>query len=125
MTKDFPEIFDDITYDFKVIQEVSDEWLFDAMHVLYVPEEYVFDKDDHYKEFFDTEERYDYIFGHGVLKEAFPYIKETKNDHTRRKAPYFNSDELLDLCKGEVIFGHYHVHTEFCDGLVSYSGSIF
>ena len=125
MTKDFPEIFDDITYDFKVIQEVSDEWLFDDMHVLYVPEEYVFDKDEHYKEFFDTEKRYDYIFGHGVLKEAFPYIKETKNDHTRRKAPYFNSDELLDLCKGEVIFGHYHVHTEFCDGLVSYSGSIF
>lgn len=124
MTQDFPEIFDDITYDFKVIKEVSDEWLFDDMHVLYVPEEYVYNKEEHYKEYMKVDE-YDYIFGHGMIQDAFPYIKESKKDHERRKAPIFTSDELVEYCKGDVLFGHYHIHKEYLNGAVSYVGSTF
>ena len=125
MTTDFPEIFDGLSYDFKVIEEVSDEWLFEDMHVLYVPEEYLFDKDDHYKEAFKEVDVYDYIFGHGIISEAFPYIKPKKNDHERRHAPAFTAEELLEYCKGDVLFGHYHIHSEYLGGSVSYVGSTF
>lgn len=125
MTTDFPEIFDGLSYDFKVINEVSDEWLFEDMHVLYVPEEYLFDKDEHYKEAFKEVDVYDYIFGHGIISEAFPYIKPKKNDHERRHAPAFTSEELLEYCKGHVLFGHYHIHSEYLGGSVSYVGSTF
>ena len=125
MTTDFPEIFDGLSYDFKVIDEVSDEWLVEDMHVLYVPEEYLFDKDDHYKEAFKEVDVYDYIFGHGIISEAFPYIKPKKNDHERRHAPAFTAEELLEYCKGDVLFGHYHIHSEYLGGSVSYVGSTF
>lgn len=125
MTTDFPEIFDGLTYDFRVIDEVTDEWLFDDMHVLYVPEEYVFDKEQRYKEVFQEVDNYDYIFGHGMISEAFPYIKSKKNDHERRHAPTFTAEELMEYCKGHILFGHYHIHSEYFDGSVAYSGSIF
>lgn len=123
--EDFPEILDGISYDFKVIKELSDEWLFEDMHVLYVPEEYLFDKNEYYEDTFKKEDEYDYVFGHGVIQDAFPYIKPKENDHVRRHAPVFTTEELSRICKGDVLFGHYHIHSEYLDGKVCYSGSMF
>lgn len=125
IVEDFPEILDGITYDFKVIKEVSDEWLYDDLHVLYVPEEYLFDKEEYYKDTFAKQDEYDYVFGHGTIQEAFPYIKPKTTDHTRRHAPVFTAEELANICKGDVLFGHYHIHSEYLDGSVSYVGSTF
>ena len=125
IVEDFPEVFDGLTYDFKVITQLSDEWLFEDMHVLYVPEEYVFDKEEYYGDILNKEDEYDYVFGHGVIQEAFPYIKPKEVDHIRRRAPVFTAEELDNICKGDVLFGHYHIHSEYLDGKVSYSGSMF
>jgi DNA repair exonuclease SbcCD nuclease subunit len=127
LAADIPQLLGkELPYDFKVIDTISEEELYPGMHVLYMPEEYVFDKEEYYKEFFLEKDKYDYVFGHGMINEAFPYIKpSTTKDHIRRKAPSFTADELADICKGEVIFGHYHIRKEWLDGKVSYVGSTF
>lgn len=112
-----------ITNNFKVISTVEEEELFPDLHVLYIPEEYVFDADSYYAEYFREDRKYDYVFGHGMIYEAFGgRIKEPeKRSSSRRKAPIFRSGDLSRICKGNVYFGHYHVHTEMDN--VKYVGS--
>lgn len=125
LEEDIP-LLSKIPYDFKVITTVSEEELLPGLHVLYVPEEYVFDKEEYYKDYLSEDKHYDYIFGHGVIKEAFPYIKHSKTvEKNRRRAPEFEAGELFDRVRGHVIFGHYHIHSEYYDDKVSYSGSLF
>ena len=110
---------------FKVIKTVSEEELDKGIKVLYIPEEYVYNKKDVYGKFFDKEKEYDYVFGHGVITELMPtdkhVLKDTK-DTKRAKVPVFNTNELTYCCKGEIFFGHYHVHCELGSN-VSYVGS--
>lgn len=116
---------DMVKYDFKVIQTVSEEELFPGVNVLYLPEEYIFDQDEYYKEFFEKKGYYDYVFGHGVIQEAMRYAKREsgkKGEKLKRKAAVFNSAELSSICKGKVYFGHYHIYTNIKDK-VFYSGS--
>lgn len=117
----FKDVFKD--HDFRVIYTAESEELLPDMKVLYVPEEYIYYKKDFYKDLF--KEEYDYVFGHGMIEEAFTHTtRNTKEeDHSRRKPPVFKSIELSDICRGDVIFGHYHIHDEYGDGKVSYAGS--
>ena len=107
--------------DLKVITTVTEEELFPNINVLYIPEEYVDSKEDHYKEYFDK--RYDYIFGHGVIIEGMPMVKYGEVKTSERKVPSFRSEELSKICT-LCLFGHYHVHTKVCDN-VYYVGSLF
>ncbi len=111
--------------DFKIIKTVCEEELLPGMQVLYLPEEYIKDKDEYYKEFFSQKKKYDYIFGHGVIAEAMTMIKrENKKDknESRLKPAVFTTADFKKCCKGEVYFGHYHVHTVIQD-YVHYVGS--
>lgn len=123
--KIFKSYEEDSDIDFKVINHVTEEELFPGMMVLYVPEEYIYSKSEYYKEFFEKESYYDYIFGHGIIQEAMSNavknMKRTK-ENTRAKIPVFSSGELSYACKGKVYFGHYHVHTNINDK-VFYVGS--
>lgn len=111
--------------DFKVINTVEEEYLFEELRVLYVPEEYVYDKREYYKNFFLEEGIYDYVFGHGVIQEAMTNaVRNMKKDsNQRKKAPVFTTAELKRICKGQVYFGHYHVNTNI-DNRVFYVGSL-
>lgn len=113
------DLYDDI----KIIKTVTKEDLFDDLRVLYIPEEYTANKDEFYKDYFN--ERYDYVFGHGVIKEgmetAVAHMKANGTDK-RKKVPIFTSGELSSICDGEVYFGHYHINTEI-DDTVFYVGS--
>lgn len=122
---ELPDVLDTPLFDFKVITTVSEEELLPGMKVLYIPEEYIYDKDSYYEEFLSKKDAYDYIFGHGMIYEAFSgrIKKEEKKDTSRKKAPLFSSGELSYACRGDVLFGHYHVHTEL-PGDVSYVGSL-
>lgn len=124
LIKDIPSILNGFEYNFKVITTVQEEELLPNMNVLYIPEEYVYNKSEYYKPFLETKNKYDYIFGHGMIYEAFKgKIKKEETENTsRRKAPIFSSGELAYACKGDVLFGHYHIHTEMKDN-VSYVGS--
>lgn len=117
----------DFTLDFKVIKTVEEEELFPDCKILYVPEEYVLDKKEYYKDYFNKKGEYDYVFGHGVIKEVMSNAtrhidKKINKDHDRKKPPVFTTSELKEICKGKVFFGHYHIHTNI-DDKIFYVGS--
>lgn len=113
--------------DFKVIKTVEEEELFEDFKVLYLPEEYINDKNEYYKSFFSKDKEYDYVFGHGIIQEvmtdAVRHIdKKVKNKQERKKPPVFTTSELKKICKGQIYFGHYHINTNI-DDKIFYVGS--
>lgn len=109
--------------DFKVIYTVTEEELFPGVNVLYIPEEYMYSKEEHYKDYLYSGKQYDYIFGHGVIVEGMPMIQFSKQSSEEKHVPYFKSGELAKVSK-ICLFNHYHVHTDLGDG-VYYIGSLF
>ena len=109
--------------DFKVIYTVSEEELFPGVNVLYIPEEYMYSKEEHYKDYLYSGKHYDYIFGHGVIVEGMPMVQFSKQSSEEKHVPYFKSGELAKASK-ICLFNHYHVHTDLGDG-VYYIGSLF
>lgn len=112
--------------DVRLIRHVCEEELFPEMYVLYLPEEYIYNKSEYYKEFFTNNKKYHYIFGHGIIQElmsdaSYHITKSTKSSN-RAKVPIFNSKELIENCCGEVYFGHYHIHSSIQDKIF-YVGS--
>lgn len=124
LANDVPLVLEGFSYNFRIINTVEEEELLPGMKVLYIPEEYIYNKSDYYAPYLNKEGYYDYIFGHGMIYEAFSgrIKKQDEKDSTRRKAPIFSSHELGKACNGDALFGHYHVHTEMDDN-VSYVGS--
>lgn len=109
--------------DIKVIHHVMEENLFPDMKVLYLPEEHIIDKDEYYKEFFNEDGKYDYVFGHGIIREAMKEAATQLENKTgkRKKVPVFSTAELRRICRGQVFFGHYHINCDLND--VYYVGS--
>ena len=104
--------------DVKVIKEVAEEELLPGLQVLYLPEEHIANKDEYYKDFFSNENKYDYIFGHGIIREVTSDLArhaEDTSDNKRLKVPVFNTRELGYICKGQVFFGHYHINQSIDD----------
>ena len=106
--------------DLRIIDHVSDEELFPNFNVLYIPEEYMQDKDEFYKPFFSKS--YDMIFGHGLINEVAFVAKLQSSEVTMNKAPIFKSEELLDICNGPIFFGHIHKAQNIKDRIY-YTGS--
>lgn len=104
------EMFDTIigmtNCDFKVIHTVEKEYLVDDIKVLYIPEEYMDNKDEFYKDYFS--ETYDFIFGHGLIDKAVFVAHLQESELTRSQAPIFKVEKLLNICKGPIYFGHIH-----------------
>jgi len=110
--------------DYRLIKTVQEECI-NNMMILYVPEEYIYNKSDYYKNYFNNENKYDYIFGHGVINELMPssvHVNKKSTNSNRLKVPTFNSNELSHICKGEVFFGHYHINSTINDN-IHYCGS--
>ena len=106
----------------QVMKTVSEEFLFPDMKVLYIPEEYIYDKKEYYQEYFLKDSEYDYIFGHGVVQEVFgERVVQllNKNKEKRKKPPIFTSAELIKICKGQIFFGHYHIRSIIGDKVFS------
>lgn len=105
--------------DFRLFTSVDKEELFPGFKVLYIPEEYMEDKNEYYKEYFgDT---YDAIFGHGMFEET-TYSKHS-NANTMKKYPVFNSKFMENICRGIIAFGHIHKHQRIRDRIL-YTGSL-
>ena len=96
--------------DFDVIYSVTEETI-KGCNILYLPEEYMTDKREYYKEYFGKEKYYDYVFGHGVIQEVMTMVKRQTTKKKRLSTPIFTSKELSNICKGDVFFGHYHIHS--------------
>lgn len=108
--------------DYKVIKHVSTEELY-GLNILYLPEEHIYDKDEYYEEFFNEDNKYDYVFGHGVIEEVMSEaVRHTDKKVERLRVPTFKSSELDRICKGKVYFGHYHIYSNI-DDKIFYCGS--
>lgn len=103
---DILRYFSNSDVDFKIIEKVSEEELFPDVNVLYIPEEYMTDKKDYYKDFFNN--KYDMVFGHGLFAEVAFVAKNQESEITMSKAPVFKSSTIIDITKGPIFFGHIH-----------------
>lgn len=109
----------------EVVKYAKEEELLPDLHILYLPEEHLLDKDEYYKKYFSNQKKYDYIFGHGVIREVMKnevvHIEEGERDTSvkRKKVPIFKSSELEYCCKGQVYFGHYHINYNINDKIFS------
>lgn len=103
--------------DFKLYLTVGEEELFPDFNVLYVPEEYMENKDDYYKEFFNK--KYQCIIGHGMFEETNYVTNKTLN---MKKYPVFNSAFIEKICDGPIIFGHIHKSQKIRNRIM-YTGS--
>ena len=97
--------------DYKVIKHVMTEEIL-GFNILYLPEEHIYDKTEYYSEYFNEDNRYDYVFGHGVIEEVMTEaVRHTDQKTERLRVPIFKSSELSRICKGKVYFGHYHIYS--------------
>lgn len=104
--------------DFKLFNIVDEEDLFPEFKVLYIPEEYMEDKDEYYKDYFDK--KYNAIFGHGMFEET---SFSSHSDHSMKKYPIFNSKFMESICDGPIVFGHIHKSQTIRDRII-YTGSL-
>lgn len=115
------KIYDNV----EVIKTVKSEELLPDLHILYLPEEHILSKEEYYHDYFLEPKKYDFVFGHGVIREAMKeaalHMSNSKNSK-RKSVPIFTSGELSRICSGQVFFGHYHIHTNI-DDKVFYVGS--
>lgn len=119
----FDSLFDDESLDISVVSTVSEEELFSNFKVLYIPEEYIHNKKEYYSEFFTKKKEYNYVFGHGIIQEVMTNACRNRTTSSNRvKVPTFTTAELSDICKGEVYFGHYHIHSVIASN-IHYVGS--
>lgn len=92
--------------DFEIIETVTDKEILPNLNVLFIPEEYMENKDEYYKDYFDK--KYDFIFGHGLVDKALFIASIQESEFTRPNAPIFSADLLSDITHGSVYFGHVH-----------------
>ena len=110
----------DNSVDIKTISSVMEEDIFDNLKVLYIPEEYVMNKEDYYKDFFKN--NYDLIFGHGLFHETSFHAINQESEITHPKAPIFDSKKFIDICRGPIFFGHIH-KSQSIKNRIFYTGS--
>ena len=117
--KNLAQIANSSRCDYKLILTVDEEELFPGFKVLYIPEEYIDDKDNYYALYFKN--RYQGIFGHGMFEET-NFSSETKFK-SMRKYPVFNSNDMETICEGPIVFGHIHKSQKIRERIY-YTGSL-
>lgn len=117
--KNLAQIANSSRCDYKLILTVDEEELFPGFKILYIPEEYMDDKDTYYSLYFKN--RYQAIFGHGMFEET-NFSTQTKFK-SMRKYPIFNSNDMEAICEGPIVFGHIHKAQRIRER-IQYTGSL-
>ena len=115
-------IVDEFSVDCKIFHTVGKEIIDEKLNVLYIPEEYMEDKDEFYKEFMN--DTYDLIVFHGVVTETCFQAKNQESAITMSKAPVLDTKKLMEICHGPILAGHIHTRTNIKEAIF-YSGSFF
>jgi metallophosphoesterase superfamily enzyme len=116
--KNLAQIANSSKCDYKLILTVDEEEIFPGMNVLYIPEEYMEDSKEYYKEYFNK--KYQLVFGHGMFEET---NFSTKQHTGMKKYPIFNSKEMEEICEGPIVFGHIHT-AQRIRNRIQYTGSL-
>jgi len=110
----------------KIIKTVTTESILteyskELIDVLYLPEEYPVNPKEYYKPYFEEENKYDIVIGHGMIDIVRFGSKDQENE-LLMYAPVFDSKELIKISKGGVFFGHIHDYQEYKEKIY-YTGS--
>jgi hypothetical protein len=111
----------DVSLNVKIIETVSEE-CFHGYEILYVPEESVLDKQEHYANTLYGDKQYDYAFGHGMF-DFVAFTKDINTEKSLRGTPTFIADEFRRVVKYFVIFGHIHIFQNY-KNFIYYPGSL-
>lgn len=117
--KNLAQIANSSICDYKLFLTVDEEELFPGIKVLYIPEEYMDDKDSYYSSYFKNQ--YQGIFGHGMFEET--NFSSNNKFKSMRKYPIFNSKEMEEICEGPIVFGHIHTPQRIRNR-IQYTGSL-
>ena len=117
--KNLAQIANSSRCDYKLFLTVDEEELFPGFKVLYIPEEYMDDKDSYYSLYFKN--TYQAIFGHGMFEET--NFSSKTNFKSMRKYPIFNSRDMETICEGPIVFGHIHTPQRIRNR-IQYTGSL-
>ena len=116
--KNLAQIANSSKCDYKLLLTVDEEEIFPGMNVLYIPEEYMEDSKEYYKDYFSK--KYQLVFGHGMFEET---NFSTKQHTGMKKYPIFNSKEMEEICEGPIVFGHIHT-AQRIRNRIQYTGSL-
>ena len=89
------------------VHTVCDD-VINGVKFLWIPEEYVVDQDEYYKEFFSK--KYDIVVGHGTIDSIWRSKKQKRDDIS--SAPVFNVDQLCRV-GNYCYFGHEHINKAY------------
>lgn len=117
--KNLAQIANSSKCDYKLFLTVDEEEIFPGMNVLYIPEEYMENSEDYYKEYFSK--KYQLVFGHGMFEET--NFSSKNKFQTMKKYPIFNSTKMEDICEGPIVFGHIHT-AQRIQNRIQYTGSL-
>jgi DNA repair exonuclease SbcCD nuclease subunit len=117
--KNLAQIANSSKCDYKLFLTVDEEEIFPGMNVLYIPEEYMENSEEYYKDYFNK--KYQLIFGHGMFEET--NFSSKNKFQTMKKYPIFNSTKMEDICEGPIVFGHIHT-AQRIRNRIQYTGSL-
>lgn len=103
-------------FDFRIINHAEVEELFPNYFVLYIPEEYMEDQHEFYKEFtegIDDNTKYDLIAGHGTWDFVSFENQKEESERPIKGSPVFSYKEWKDRVWGVAIFGHIHTRQNY------------
>ena len=104
---------------FGIADKVCVEEVLDGMTVLYIPEEYVNNEEEYYKDYFN--EKYDMIFFHGTMDFA-AFSSHVVGNKNSKQAPNFKSNQIANMVRGAAIGGHIHIKQNY-NKKIYYTGS--
>lgn len=94
--------------DFRIYENFQIDYLFEDYKMLILPDIKINKKmKQHVEEL--LEGQYDIVIGHGFTDKINFGSQESENLNT--EAYHFSLRKLMGNCKGPILFGHYHVHT--------------
>lgn len=110
----------ELKHDFKIFNTATIENLTfvynknetSELSIFYVPEEYMEDQNEFYKDFVDVvddETKFDLMIGHGTWDFTAFLNQKIDSERSIKNAPVYKYDEWKDLTYGPCIFGHIHV----------------
>jgi DNA repair exonuclease SbcCD nuclease subunit len=117
--KNLAQIANSSKCDYKLFLTVDEEEIFPGMNILYIPEEYMENSEEYYKDYFNK--KYQLIFGHGMFEET--NFSSKNKFQTMKKYPIFNSTKMEDICEGPIVFGHIHT-AQRIRNRIQYTGSL-
>ncbi len=107
--------------DFKIVNVVSDE-VINGTKILYVPEEYMEEPKEYYKDYFDKKNKYDICFLHGTFNHIEFVSHTIESEKPISTAPIFSYKQFSRFVNGPVICGHIHIRQSY-KKKIFYTGS--